>query len=638
VNILYQIIGKKKSKETILLFLLIVFLIPLLSIAPLLASHRFILLSTLPILFFAYTLFNRNDFSIGLIPLDVSWLIFLFTCFLSYFWAVNGSLIWYPAFCYLSLFLWILIFRTLKFDDFFSTYLPNIFLGLFFISMLYVLGTMLNGNLEGVYDWNYKFGYNMNITSSFFVSLFPFLLFNKDKRLFIKILNLIGFIFILFILYYSSARGAIIAFLYIILYYMYSSFSKKIIRFFLGFLAISMLSLFSIFYYMPEVTYSIPILREFNFSKFGFSGHIMRYYMIKNSLLLFCEYPFTGIGLGNWHVEAYKYDLSDVYPFNIPYRFNRWGNHNLYSQHLSELGLIGFFTFYFPIGVILWRGWVKCRELTDLQKAGYASILVYLVSSFFYRDANAYESHFSGIQLLAFCALGLLTRKSTYLYKLNKLTKGLFFILSLACLGWFSFYMKTSNVYLETTRLPTEDLEITTLIESLYHPIFKTTHEFYQDHTGSNKSLSLELALLYQKQIQYDKAEKYFQMGLNLAPYDNFILINYAKFLLEIRREPDTAKEYALRAYAIQNNNYDTNFILTEISIAKKEYINARDYLKAIRYNIGYDQKINLLFAEIAIGEKKYNQARRFLITVKKAIYQNQVKKLTEQIKQEMSE
>ena len=66
-----------------------------------------------------------------------------------------------------------------------------------------------------------------------------------------------------------------------------------------------------------------------------------RWRLIKRSLQIFSEHPILGVGIGNFVVESYR-------------KYNVWfPTHNLYTQALAELGVIGFVLFILIVVMII---------------------------------------------------------------------------------------------------------------------------------------------------------------------------------------------------------------------------------------------------------------------------------------------
>ena len=111
-----------------------------------------------------------------------------------------------------------------------------------------------------------------------------------------------------------------------------------------------------------------------------------------------------------------------------------------------------------------------------------------------------------------------------------------------------------------------------------------------------------------------------FQIGLSNAPNDEYLLMDYAKFLLRIIGNTKEAKALAEHAYNQQSNNFDFNALLAEIAIKEGELEKARNYLEVLNNDLAntysYGQLRNLLLTEAAIAEQDYQQAQELLDSI----------------------
>ena len=628
-------------------------------------NYRFVLMAAFPFLCLLNIFFNEKDFRIKIITADLGWLIFISICFLSFYWAINGSLIWYQAFGWLNLIFWMLLFRSFSARDSFQEYLPKVFFALFFIIAIPIVIISFVDNLHIISLWNHHFGFNINFTTTLLLSLLPFLIFYKSDDSLTRILQSLGLGIVLYILYFFNKRGPMLASVVIGLYFVWCQLPEKYIKYlfnlglviFLGLIVMLLVN-------FDEITNNLGIANFANFATYA--GDSARMHSISCAIRMFLEEPFLGKGLGNWYVEAYKNDLSAVVGFDNPFILYRPANHTIYSQYLAEIGVIGTVAFFIPIISVLWKGWRSCYQLSSFQKAAFASLLIYLVAGMVYRDANFYEFHFSGIQLLEFCALGILTSNSKQFSIIPKWGNVLLIVTAFISVCGFVYYLNTYYTYQKVLEFSKENTiklgfikdydssisynrvlkggkESIQLLEAIYNPLFMNNLGFYQDghQTGANRSLTLRLAQLYTQQNQNDKAEAYFQLALKNAPHDEYILINYAKFLLRVKKETSKAKKYALKAYNIQKNNFDFNLLLAEIEIGEKEFIKAKNYLEALTSTLaityGYSNLRTLLLAEIAIEEKEYTKAEEYLdkLNIKEnQNYSNLVKNLQSRLNQ----
>ena len=135
-------------------------------------------------------------------------------------------------------------------------------------------------------------------------------------------------------------------------------------------------------------------------------------------------------------------------------------------------------------------------------------------------------------------------------------------------------------------------------LEHLYNPIFQTANGFKGKYSF-NQLIALDLAELYQKQKNKEQAERYYEIALAQAPYNEYVLLSYAKFLLRVKKAPAKAKVHALQIYAIQPQHYENQLLLAEIAIAEKEYEQAEQYLSFVKGVAQYNQQVDVLKAQM---------------------------------------
>ena len=560
-------------KESItLLALVVAFLIPI--VPPpfwFLNNWQFILMAIIPVLYFTYLLFRKNKIPVRIERADLGWLIFISLGFLSYFWAINGGLVWYLGFGWLCLIMWMLLFRSLTLRDTSGSFMPMLFSVFFLIIMvyhIYAIGANV-ALMDG--SWNHLFGKNANYTSSFLVSFYPFLLFYEGRFRMAQILKTIFSFAMIFVLYITDAQWATLAFLLVLVYYSWTNLSsRQFWNNFIGF-AVTLFFVGVMGFFNPEFLQKIPIIKQVA----TVSTHF-KYYLIEASLCTAMEHPFLGVGLGNWPLHIYQLDFSHLSELNYPTIFRRIRSHNLYTQHLVELGIIGLLAFIYSIGSILRRSLSFKRALGGYEQAAFASLLVYLFTAFFYADINFYEYHFSGIHLLAFCSLGILSSKnSETFYILPNRMNAVFLMFSMACLIWFCYAKYSYNDFFETqgqlsTRSPEQSIQD---LENLYHPVFKTNFDY-------NNSIPFELAKLYRGTGESEQAEKWFKRAIRQNPYNETILLNYAQFLWQVKKDKTKAENLAKQIYQRQANHYELNLFLAELAISRSDFYTAKTYLK----------------------------------------------------------
>jgi len=586
-----------RLKESItLLALVVTVLIPI--VPPpfwFLNNWQFILMAIIPVFYFTYLLFRKNKIPVRIERADLGWMIFISVGFLSYFWAINGGLVWYMGFGWLCLVMWMLLFRSLTPRDTSGSFMPMLFSIFFLIIMVYHIAA-IGTNVPTDANWNHYFGKNANYTSCFLVSFYPFLLFYEGRFRMVQIIKTIFSFAMIFVLYITDAQWATLAFLLVLLYYGWTNSSRgQFWNFFLG-LTVTFFFIGVMGFLNPDFLQKLPIIKQ----SLTVTTHF-KYYLIKASLWAFGDNPIWGTGLGNWPLNAYQLDFSHLPRFNDPATFTRIRSHNLYTQHLVELGLIGLVAFLYSIGNILKRSLSFKKQLDGYEQAAFASLLVYLFTAFFYADISFYEHHFSGIHLLAFCSLGILSSKnSETFYTLPARMNGVFLMLSIACLIWFCYAKYSYDVFFKTKQqLPKQRTEQSIQqLEDLYQPIFKTNLDY-------RFSIPFELAKLYQKAGENEQAEIWFKTAIEQNPNRETILLSYAQFLWRMKKNSAEAEALAQQIYQRQKNHYELNLFLAELAIAKQQFGAAKTHLKVFEDGVTHDftDRLAQLNQQIALSE-----------------------------------
>ncbi len=576
----------QRLKENIsLVFLLTVSIMPLLSgFIPFWDDVQFLALPSFFIVYMIHSLISGRDRVLRLMPTDLFWLVFILIGFLSYLWAVDESLIWYPAFGWLVLILWLIQFRSMCGNAILFNLIPRLFLFFFLLVSFHHFFALMTGIPLDV-SWNNFFGNNINYTSCYIVTLYPFLLFYETRILGIKIFKLLFGIFLLYLLNYTSARGAFIALLVIILYYLWSTNKiKRTLK--LSIYPLALIVVAALLYFVvsenPFDSNISPLLYDFvNFDEQG------RIYMFDSSFKLFREHIFTGIGMGNWHIEAFKYDLSEVYPFNNITEYVRYRCHNIYGQMFAELGLFGGIAFIVPLFYGLYKGFKNVSSLSFLEKACCASLIAYLVFSMFYVTANFFHYHFSGVQWVAFTSLAILTLKSNTYIDLKRNAAIFLLPIAIIAFAWFSVAAYWNNQYFDAKRTSlVQPKEAINKFGRIYHPKFKTTH-------NGISLLSMNLSQLYENEGNEDLALEYYEKSLSSGPYDPKVLLEYSRYLLRKKNDVTGAKALAIKLYNIQHNNSLVNMLLAEISYREGIYNEMKRYMDKV-YPYRFSSQLNL--------------------------------------------
>ena len=550
----------------------------LLLTVPLLSGHRLLLFSSLVFFGYCYRSFLGKRVKVDVI--DLLQFLFVIIGLLSFFWATNPSLVWHQGFLWLLFVLW----GNLLKNSLVSSKLENInewATNYFILTSIGILFILITRDLAVGKSWNIYFGYNENYISVFLLSLSSFYFLKEVDNIFGKIIKVLAYIFLGYVVYRSHSRGAIIIYLSLSLCLSFFKILAKY-RKLLG-LGWTMLFFFCALF-----------KREALFQTFSDDD---RFFLLKKSLGVFTENIVLGVGLGNWHLEVYN-TVRDS-NFDNVYSFYRVGSHNLYAELFSELGFLGGLFFVIPFFVILIYKSSNILKSNILSKAAFIIILIYLVSSLFFRDANSYFGHFSGIQLLAFSSLGILSCNSK-LYSVTSIKIGwLASCLSFFVFCWCFYQGYTSVIYTRGLENHIEKENEISLLKSIYNPIYKTTHRI---SSGHDESILFKLAQLYQEKKEVEEANQYYLKALSLAPYDVNVLLQYSRFLLRDKGNSTEAKKYLLKLNSIQPSHFNTNLLLAEICINEGRFDDAKAYLskiKIIYYAKTYHYVTRLRFLEL---------------------------------------
>jgi len=536
-------------------------------------SYQFIILAVVVNIIFLRALL-LNDVKLTITDVELSLGIFVLVGFSSYYWATNGALIWTLAFIGGSFFLWCLTLRSVLLPNNLNLHLLMVFI--FFITLLQLLYFYNDIPVNG---WQKEWGYNCNYSQLFAIALFSFFLFyNKEEQKVTESnsellqvsrntslaqltfysftsLKIIILLLLIWMNFKTSTDGSILVLACLSLYYLRTrGLSIAPILGIIGILVLLIL-------FNPFLDYFVKGLSA------KLSTDDARGVMALNSIQLFLEHPFLGVGLGNWYVEAYQYPISDTF-FAETYRLN---SHNLFTQLLAEVGIIGFTVFMYPLIRVLYYGWVHATSLTSLQQAGYGSLLVYVIGSFFYETANSFQYYYSALQFMGYTSIAILTVDWKTQISLKRIHLVFLTLFASSCLVWF-IYLKTNQTKYLTGGNSIEKFE------SIYNPVFYTQVSYPRG------SLPLRLALFWSRfnRKEHPKAEKYYAEALEQSPWDFNIISNYIQYLLVVKKDTIIAKEYALKMYHIQDNYSDNNLVLADLAIAQGQRKEAKKYLNKI--------------------------------------------------------
>jgi len=554
---------------------------------------KFIVLSSVCLFFYSKSIFYNIPKNFNLAYIDVGLLAFSVIGLISYNWSINGSFTWYPAIGWSLMICWMILIRHVNSHLGLINHLHNFFLFFLFFSISLILFYIFSGLPIGV-NWVKYFGNNSNYTSAFLICLLPFGLFcprsigSKTFRVFIAFVLSLSMLIIIF---YTSTRGCLLTFLILLILKLYLEKCYKILT--VGVLIVILMSflLCSSFSDFFSEMNRIPL-----FSDFKNNENVGRLYMLKSSFWIFQDNPLLGIGMGNWQLEAYKFDLSDVSPFNSQ-NFLRHLNHNLFATVLAESGIVGFSLLFLPLLIIVKKSFSRFNELSEIECAFLFSIIAYLINSLFYGSVNFYDGHFSEIQWVAFTGLGILSTKFKRVEYKKSISKFSLIILSLICFLWFSYTAISNNQLYDAKRQldKGEYLLGISKLSSVYNPVLKT-------YLHKRQSIAHLIAKSYHKLSDFDSSLSFYEIALQDNPFDATILLEYSTLLFKIGKI-DMSLNIAMELLKIDSRNRQTNLLLSKLSLKKMDLRDARNFLNK-SYHPWNTYEINMI--EQALYKENY--------------------------------
>ena len=517
----------------------------------LLMTHRFLLASLIPF-FLLLVSYIKGDRVIQVGLWDLPWVTFLIWCLASYYWSVNGSLIWFPFFVWLLLILTMLSWRPLMRYVSIQHFIQAFFAILFIICLSYVAYTFYSTSIRANI-----LGYNNNYITLFLLTLGPFFWWYPRDGIGITIVKLLSFVLFIYVLYESKARGnSLIVGLMIIFatvhMWIREDMKERIVPKML-FTTCIVFALSSFYFY-----------RELIFSDFGAIEDARREYMMHNAWELFKAYPWRGIGIGNWSNHAYSKIVEVGEYSRLSQSFFDLKVHNLYGLIMSEQGLIGILSYLLGIGSAIYVAVKQLSSLSGIALSAIYSMLICLAGNFIYLSSFSYEGFYSGAQYLTFISMAVFLSPGVN-QTVKSISLKVLIPFSLIPMIWFGYYSLTDIQFRKATGQEILPQESNNILLNIYNPVFKTTHGFKS--SGGNLSLDFLLANNYFKTHQVDSALHYTQKGLKKFPNDPDLIFQYAKYLNCHGMEVENAYDY-LKSYQQRNkNDVFSHIILTKFWI-----------------------------------------------------------------------
>lgn len=547
-------------------------LFPLVNLLPAGNELKFVLVPLVSILILIRTMDHAISFGFR----DCFLFGFLTLCFLSVVDANNPALSWQHLSSWTSVLLLSILFRHYFNYVSHGTKFINLMVLMFCALFLLVAAVVMLSYVTSDGSWNKALGGNSNYITAYLITLFGALVFYKlDSKNWSLLKVLVG-IGVLYLVLYTSLRSGVLVIATIVSILLIRRFYNRKLLLLMFFLSLIML-MSVLFYLIPEhLSSKISVLREINGQwKSG------RYLFDQLSILLYMEHPFNGVGIGNWYTEVYKnldatrFDLANIPPFNYPHGIYLRNPHNLYTRLLSEIGLIGLLFFITPILFCLRDFLRKVDKVNNETFSWYIILFIYSIFSIFLATANMSQYLFSELQLLGIMAYGLVPQpeRFTVLRPAHSFISVILFL----CILWSSFSLYANHQYYIAIGIENSgDLSSSIdLLDKINMPKLK---EFVSD--------DIQFSHLLAKRSVHNgdviKGREYFKHALNSNPYNSNVQLDYATFLFQHNININKADSIARVLLRKHGRNFDSYLLLAEIGIKEKKYDEAEEFLSKV--------------------------------------------------------
>ena len=198
--------------------------------------------------------------------------------------------------------------------------------------------------------------------------------------------------------------------------------------------------------------------------------------------------------------------------------------------------------------------------LSGYYKAAWASLLSFLIVSYFYATAIPYEHFFSGIALIAFISLGILMSSEKERDKKPFVMSYVIILSGFVCLVWFA-NRKVSYESFKEISLDIEEgksQEAIKKLERVYHSFYNASFDY---KTSYGQLIAEQYAITGNK----EKAQKYFQEALKLRPHDELLLRSYINYCINENINLKDAKKQLDLLITIQSNHTDNQSLVTRL-------------------------------------------------------------------------
>lgn len=552
---------------------------------------RFAIISIFSLLAIIVIFYKNIPLVVPNTPLFISLILFYLINIISSSWALNiADALYASQRVFLAILLIIIGLSIINSEDQESLLVKSIIASAsvyLFYAIVQIIG-LSNWTNDSLYSVT-SFSAHKNLLSSYLFLLLPFTLYGSILFInFWKFFSKLLFFLILFVLLFLQTRAVYLALVcsFIILGFLFikknrNNFKKLLIIFcacsitfiILSFVSDSFFNRINIFNYL------------------GSESSQERLAIWRNTILLIKEYPFFGVGAGNWQYMFSKYSIGAIHNIsNSEVSFQR--PHNDFLWILSETGIVGFSLVAFVLLYLLSKGKAGLSNSTNREqikiKILFSFLCGLLVISFFSFEMERI-THITIASIIMALLIKKLGLSSTLKIINNKI---LISIISLCIILnlIISFYRLNGEYYTKSLFALMNEKQPQLIIN--YGE--KALSPFYMTDPTSTPLFSY-IGAAHNELNQLDKTLQASKKAYEIAPYDYKVLNNYGYILERLHRRKD-AELILLEALRI-NHFYEPAIInMVVLKYNQGNYLSAIEWVNKLnKGNINkefYEEKI----------------------------------------------
>jgi len=434
-----------------------------------------------------------------------------------------------------------------------------------------------------------------NLLSSIQFLLLPMLIHESfcGKRLF-KILSIISIFFILITLVQTQTRSVIIAIVIFSISLLILNISKITKKKIYISLALLFTFLFSSFLFLKSTNRIDPLINELN-KTLDFTSS-SRYILYKNTLELIIQYPFFGVGPGNWSIDIWKYGIYE----GASGKSFAQRPHNDFLWVFSEGGFVAGVSYILLFLILLRESYLLHKNRKDKNVILYSLLFsCFLGYGFISLVDFPMERISHNIVFFVLASIVISAKIKNDKTKIHKSILYLLIFLSLFAV-YVGFIRYVSDVHTTNAIYYKEKGDWNYVLKAIdrgYSPL-------YYNIENTSTPLMWYRGVAYFNQKKYSLALKDFQSAYKINPFHVHVLNNLAT-LHQIKGDSKEAKKYYNAVFEVNPTFKESRVNLAAILYNEKKYLEALDmilnskvdaYWKRKKSNDNYDLYLKTIF------------------------------------------